>query len=70
MYASSWRLYVGATSNVVEAMTEAASPSGERQSMCRLCEKIFRHTHWRQGATLHKAPAAKGQTREATSYIL
>ena len=50
--------YVGAMSNVVEAMTEAISSSRERQSMRRLCEKIFGHTHWQQGATLHEAPSA------------
>ena len=54
---------------MVKAMIEATSPSGERQSMCRPCEKIFRHTHQQQGATLHKAPAAIGQTREAMSYF-
>ena len=54
---------------MVEATTEAASPSRERQSTRRLCGKIFGYTHQRQGATLHEAPAAKGQTREAMSYI-
>ena len=53
---------------MVEATAEAASPSRERQSMYRLWEKIFRHIHWQQVATIRKAPAAKGQTREATSY--
>ena len=37
--------------------------------MRRLCGKIFGHTHRQQGATLHEAPAAKGQTREAISYF-
>ena len=68
-YASSLKLHVGAMSNIVEATKEAASPSRERQSMCRLCEKVFGHTCWRQGATLHKAPAAKRKTREAVSYF-
>ena len=54
---------------MVEATTEAISSSREKQSMCRLCEKIFGHTHWRQGATLHEAPAAKGQTRKAMCYF-
>ena len=43
-YARSQRLCVGAMSNVVEATIEAASPSGERQSMRKLCKKIFGHT--------------------------
>ena len=67
MYTSSQRLCAGATSNVVEATIEAVSLSGERQSMRRLCEKIFGHTHQQQGATLHEAPSAKGQTKEAAS---
>ena len=54
---------------MVEVMTEAVSPSGERQSKHIPCEKIFGYTHWQQGATLHEAPAAKGQTREAMSYF-
>ena len=54
---------------MVEATTEAVSSSRERQSMHRLCEKIFRYTHRQQGATLQEALAAKRQTREATSYI-
>ena len=69
MYTSCWRLRVGVINNVVEATTEAASSSGERQSTRRWCEKIFGHKHWQQGATLHKALTAKGQTREATSYF-
>ena len=57
-------------SNVVEAMTEAALAQAEKdKALHRSCEKIFGHTCWRQGATLHEAPAAKGQTREATSYF-
>ena len=54
---------------MVEATIEAVSSSRERQSTRRSCEKIFGHTHWRQGATLHEAPSAKGQTREAASYF-
>ena len=54
---------------MVEAMTEAASPSGERQSMHRPYKKIFGYTCWQPNATLHEAPAAKGQTREAMSYF-
>ena len=69
MYASSWRLRVRAMSDMVEATTEAASPSRERKSTFRLCEKIFGHTCWQQSAILYKTPAAKGQTREATSYF-
>ena len=69
MYASSWRLCIGAMSNVVDATTEAARPSRERQIIHRPCEKIFGYTHQWPSATLHKAPAAKGQTRDATSYF-
>ena len=68
-YASSWKLHVGATSDVVGPMTEAASLSREGQSTCKLCEKIFRYTCWQISATLYKAPAAKGQTGEAMSYF-
>ena len=68
-YTSSQRLRVGATINVVEATTEAVSSNRERQSTCRLCEKIFGHRCRRQGATLHEAPAARKQTSKAMSYI-
>ena len=54
---------------MVEATTEAISSSGERQSTRRSSEKILGHTCWQQGATLHKSPTVKRQTREATSYI-
>ena len=69
MYASTQRLCIGATSDMKEVMKEAVSPSRERQSTCRPCEKIFGDTCWQQGATLYEAPAAKGQTRAATSYF-
>ena len=54
---------------MVDAMTEAASPTGERQSMSRPCEKIFGYPHRQLSDTLYKAPAAEGQTREAVSYF-
>ena len=43
IYAS--RLRVGLTSDMVDATTEAASPSREGQSLHRPCEKIFRYTY-------------------------
>ena len=69
MYTSSWRLRVGATSNVLDTMAEAASTSLEGQGMCRSCEEIFRYTCEQPSATLHDAPAAEGQTREAALYF-
>ena len=59
MYASSWRLYIGATSNIVKIMTETASLGGEGQNTSRLCEKIFGYPHRQLGAPLHKASAAE-----------
>ena len=54
---------------MVDALTEAANIILEEQSMCRLCEEIFEYTHQQLSAILHKAPAAKGQTRKAASYF-
>ena len=54
---------------MVDLMTEAASSSGEGQSMHRLYEKIFAYTHQQLSATLHEAPAAERETREAASYF-
>ena len=54
---------------MVDTMIEAASPSIEGQNIHRSCEKIFGYIHWQPNATLHKAPVAEGQTREAASYF-
>ena len=54
---------------MVDAVTEAASISVEGQSTHKSCKEIFGYTHWQPSATLQKAPAAKGQTREAMSYF-
>ena len=43
-YTYARKLCVGLTSNMVDATTEAASPSREGQSLHRPCEKIFRYT--------------------------
>ena len=54
----------------LEATTEAASPSGERQSTSRLCEKNLQiYTLMTRWLLSHEAPEAKGQTREAMSYF-
>ena len=69
MYTSSWRPCLGAMSNLVRIVTEAASLGGERQSMNGPCEKIFGYPHWQLSAPLHEAPIAKGLAREGASYF-
>ena len=69
MYASDWRLHVGAMNNVVRTRIEAASPGGERQSMHGLFGKIFGYPHRQLYAPLHEVPVAKGQARESAIYF-
>ena len=69
MYASSWRLNIEAISNIVRTVTEAASPSGEGQSMHGPCENIFGYPHRQICAPPHEAPVAEGQAREAVNYF-
>ena len=51
---------VGATSNMVRTMIEAAIPGREGQSMHELCEKVFRYPCQHLHAPLYKASAAEG----------
>ena len=51
-------------------MTEATSLGGEGQNICIPFEKIFRYPHKQLTASLHEAPAAEGQVREAVTYFL
>ena len=67
MYACCWRLCVGATSNVVKIIVEAASPGKEGQGMSGPSEEIARYLHRRLCTSLYEVSAAKGQAREAES---
>ena len=70
MYASCWRLHIGAISNVVRAAVEAASLGSEGQgTKWGPSEEIVRYPYRRISTPLYKASAAEGQAREAVSYF-